>query len=646
MGRQRRLLVVLLLAIILAAGFAVRIHNIHLPGPYQDEVIVPLATKHFLAQDKRLSYSVSIGGVNVPLSFSPHTGALVVYVDAIAALVSRRADHYYRYETISFWLVSTLLFFLLARKLLGEGAALLGVVVLSFLPSVVFYSRIAQHSLFLRNVFSAALLLALFRWMETRNRRLVHAAAFLAGLGMSYRLEIGWMGFAFLVIVAFDREVRRAAWDHVLDWRSALLSFALFLLGFGVVIANQIVNDMPLLRQIGRNRGMTVYGHDNTRLWHNVWERIGHVGELFEGVSISLYAAPGSNPVWPVLLVMALLASLLLAFRGRPDERPLARRLLLFGSTALFVSTFTVTASQPVHLLFLLYVPILVLLLGFLAAARRSRAMGLAVLVSVLVAVTIDLRNVVSYHRALEKTGGQGVWTSGLMDLVRLFRDTYPNHCALAGNWGIAVPLEYFLPPSACVAEVFGYENGYAGVPGSFYREVDRRMLGDLKPAFAFFAPGLEPGFLRRQAFIEHLDRQGIGYQRVPILDRSGQPLLDVFFPMRANGGAAVPAELDLEALFPYKVRAGETFNRQPDGKSAMALKVRGLRPGESYLVSIGGRARPATVGKESIISVIVERGETALPGDREVFVATRDQARRSNALRLTVVESGSGMVP
>ncbi len=638
-GRPGTLLVAGLLTAVLAAGLAVRVHNIDQPGPYQDEVIVPLATKHFLAQDEALSYSVSIGGLKVPLSFSPHTGALVVYVDAVAAVVSGRADHYYRYETIGFWLVSTLLFFFLARWLFGDVLALGGVVVLSFLPSLVFYSRIAQHSLLLRNVFSAALLLVLFRWMETRSRKLVHVAAFLAGLGMSYRLEIGWMGVAFLAVVAFDREVREAAWNHVRHWRSALASLGSFLLGFGIVIANQVVNDMPLLRQIGRNKAITLYGHDNTRLLQNIWDRVRHVGQLFEGTHLPPPAAPATNPLWPILLVAALAAGVFLAFRGREGERPVARRLLVFGAAALLVSTFSVTAILPVHLLFLIYVPVLLLLLVLRAAASRSRVLGVAVAVPLLVATAIDARNDVAVHRVLERTGAGGAWSSELMEAVRLFRDTYPDHCVLAGNWGIALPLKYFLPSSACVVEIFGYESGYAGIPESFYREVDRGLDGAQKVAFVFFAPGWEPGFKRRQAFIDHLGSKGIDYRRLPIADRNGRPVLDVFFPRLADA----PAELDIEGLFPFRVKAGEPFNKQPGGSSAMALKVRGLRRGEGYLVSIGGRARRATVGEDSIISVIVDEWETAQPGEKEVYVATTDLSRRSNTATLTILDGGKG---
>ncbi len=638
-GRPRTLLVAGLLTAVLAAGLAVRVYNIDQPGPYQDEVIVPFATKAFLAQDKALSYSVSIGGLEVPLSFSPHTGALVIYVDAVAAVLSGRADHYYRYETIGFWLVSTLLFFALARGLFGDVLALGGVVVLSFLPSVVFFSRIAQHSLFLRNVFSAALLLVLFRWMETRSRSLVHLAAFLAGLGMSYRLEIGWMGFAFLAVAALDGEVREAAWHHVRRWRSALASLGSFVLGFGIVIANQVVNDMPLLRQVGRNKAITLYGHDNTRVLHNVWERVRHVGQLFEGTHLPPPAAPATNAVWPILLVAALAAGVLLAFRGRGGERPLARRLLVFGAAALLVSTFSVTAILPIHLLFLIYVPVLVLLLVVHAAASRSRALGIVVAVALLVATAIDARNDVAMHRVLERPGAGGAWSSELMEAVRLFRDTYPDHCVLAGNWGIALPLKYFLPSSACVVEIFGYERGYAGIPESFYREVDRGLSGARKVAFVFFAPGWEPGFQRRQAFIDHLESKGIDYRRLPIADQNGRPVLDVFFPRRPGA----PAELDIERLFPSRVKAGASFNEQPGGKSAMALEVRGLRRGEGYLVSIGGRARHATVGEGSIISVVVDSWETARPGVKEVYVATTDFSRRSNTATLTILDAATG---
>jgi hypothetical protein len=78
--------------------------------------------------------------------------------------------------------------------------------------------------------------------------------------------------------------------------------------------------------------------------------------------------------------------------------------------------------------------------------------------------------------------------------------------------------------------------------------------------------------------------------------------------------------ERSLLALIPREARAGEIFQRQPDGKAALAVLGTGLTPGD--VIHFGGRALPTMAANSRLLTASVPAELLATPGDVEVTIA------------------------
>jgi hypothetical protein len=78
--------------------------------------------------------------------------------------------------------------------------------------------------------------------------------------------------------------------------------------------------------------------------------------------------------------------------------------------------------------------------------------------------------------------------------------------------------------------------------------------------------------------------------------------------------------ERALLALVPPEAFAGEIFQRQPDGKAALAVLGTGLTPGD--VIHFGGRALPTTVANSRLLTAPIPPELLARAGDAEVTVA------------------------
>ena len=75
-----------------------------------------------------------------------------------------------------------------------------------------------------------------------------------------------------------------------------------------------------------------------------------------------------------------------------------------------------------------------------------------------------------------------------------------------------------------------------------------------------------------------------------------------------------------ITALVPAEARAGEVFQRQPDGRAALALLGTGLSLGDEIFWA--GRRLPTTFGSSRLLTATVPADLLVEPGDIEVIVA------------------------
>ncbi|HSB17876.1 MAG TPA: IPT/TIG domain-containing protein, partial [Bryobacteraceae bacterium] len=101
------------------------------------------------------------------------------------------------------------------------------------------------------------------------------------------------------------------------------------------------------------------------------------------------------------------------------------------------------------------------------------------------------------------------------------------------------------------------------------------------------------------------------------------------------DGTFAKFADLVIKAGGPLQTRAGQRFNVQPDGTSAIWLQTENVP--RSSVVILGDRRLPSMVAGATAVSCTVPRELYAKPGKYPIYVEDALTGRRSNALQFTV---------
>ncbi|HKC23515.1 MAG TPA: hypothetical protein VKF32_02175, partial [Thermoanaerobaculia bacterium] len=103
--------------------------------------------------------------------------------------------------------------------------------------------------------------------------------------------------------------------------------------------------------------------------------------------------------------------------------------------------------------------------------------------------------------------------------------------------------------------------------------------------------------------------------------------------PFEVVGAATRAADLTITRLGPSSTRAGEAFNRQPDGSAALSVICSGAS--RTTRIVIDGDELPTIFGNQTWVTAVLPARYYARPGTRRVWLA--DGARRSNVAELTV---------
>jgi len=525
----------LLLFPLLLCAYAVRAYMIHLPGPYADELLVVLPAHQVLWGERPFVWHpLFILGRWWPLTISPYTGALPVYAQLLFSFLAGGAWFGFRYLDILYALAAICLTYYFTRDFLGRRAALLSTLLLTFMPSFVFYSRVGEHVLFMRVVWSSSLLFCFHRWWKTQRWGYFYAGCLTIGLGLSTRLEMVWWLVALpAYTVLAHRAVLREVWNRMkANVSRDLVGFGCFLLGGGLFLGYNIHSHGGTFAYILDNLSTTWAGRQNVAFIQNLWARVQDLWVLLRGSDGGDFGVHGfyfANELYPIVfgtaLTLLVARVLLLRWRRNPDRQ--SEFLMITTGLMLALSTFTVSVLRPMHLLMLMPLPVLIIVRGL--DLMRIRA---AVVIALAVLVGGDLAVDVQYYRVLSETQGVGLYSAGAIKLVQYLREEGVRK-VIACDWGLLRIVKFLSRGEIGGREIFGYELGYEGVPDSFYQRL-RTALQDPENVYLFYAPQFEQ-FKRHEAFLRYLENQGLSYERVVLHDTNGPS----YYVYRVVGGNA-----------------------------------------------------------------------------------------------------------
>lgn len=511
----------LLLIPLLLGALVIRIYSLYLPGPYGDEITVALPAYQMRWGQVPFSYNVLFFGQWLPVTIGEYTGAFPIYAQYLFSFLAGRYWFGFRLLDVLYALVAIALTYYFVRDFLGRRTAYISALVLTFMPSFVFYSRVGEHVLFLRVLLSSGLLFCFYRWWKTGRWGHFYVGCFLAGLGLSTRLEIIWWLVAVPIYVLLaHRPVLREMWSRLKAHASrALAGVGCFALGAGLFVAYNVDSRGGTFTYILKNLSVTSTGHQNFAYLSNFWVRLRNLVVLLNGGDGGDFGIPGlhfANNLYPIAFVMSV--GLLIGWaylrrrRGNPDHR--SEFLLLVTGLMLALSTFTVSTLRPMHLLMMMPLPVLIISRGL--DFLRHRLWFVIVLVVLLGG---DFVTDVKYYQSLLETRGIGLYSSGIFDLVQYLCE-HRARKVIACDWRLLQLVEFVSGGEIKGTEIFGYEPGYEGVAVSFYERLDE-ALQDLENVYLFYAPPFEQ-FKRHQPFLKYLEANGLPYERIVLHDRNG----------------------------------------------------------------------------------------------------------------------------
>jgi 4-amino-4-deoxy-L-arabinose transferase-like glycosyltransferase len=515
---------VIFLVLLLPAALAIRVLYLSLPGPYGDEMsfVLPAYEMRWHVPFSN-AITAYVFGQQLPVMFNPYTGAIPIYIQMIVARLPEVGWFAYRLPDIIYALLAIVATYLFAADAFGVAAARISAVLLAFMPSFVFYSRVGEPWLFLRVVVSSVLLFSIFRWWRTGRWGYWYIAAWTVGIGLSTRLETLWwlLALPLTISLAHGRAWRtvlgrvKAAWWHVAG------GTAVVLLGAGPFLFYNYSapEHRDTLSFIRANLWTTLYGEHNAAILHHIHTRIQHLlailgGSDGEAFGVLGFSYPNLVHVVAFLVGFGALGAVAVRARRRGAPVPMVEGLLVTFAFLFVMSLFTVSVFRPYHLLMLFPLPALIIARALLLV-RRPWLIGV---LAMTLAVT-DLAADGQYYRALVRTQGVGLFSSGILALVEQFRRDGVRS-VLACDWGLLPQIAYLSRGQITGREVFGGEMGYDRIPPSFYRAV-ADSLHNPDNIYLFHAQRYEQ-YPRREMFLAYLDARALPYQEHVIFDRNG----------------------------------------------------------------------------------------------------------------------------
>ena len=274
----------LLFLLPLALYLALTLYQLDLPGPNYDEAVEAKAAVQLLRGlpvEAHRDAVVTLFGQHLPLMVVDYVGALNTYALAIFFKLGGISVQVMRLWPIFVGAIILWLTFRLALAVAGVRAALLAAFLLAVQPSYIFFTRQGIYVTNTTIAFSLAILLALWRLVETGRLRWWYLTVFLAGLGLWAKFIMLWPLLATVVLATvvwvFRKQFGLKPVDgfsprHLFQPQTIGLALAAFLFGLSPFILFNLQTGATFEHFLG-TLGQSYYGVENTEYLINLIDR-------------------------------------------------------------------------------------------------------------------------------------------------------------------------------------------------------------------------------------------------------------------------------------------------------------------------------------------------------------------------------------
>jgi hypothetical protein len=651
------------LALILLVYLVSQVSLLHKPGLQNDEAVF-LVPSLELAQGKAISYgySVTIFGTSYPTMLGDYTGNSLTLPVAATVRLFGFSLPLVRFLWVLAGAVTILFTFLVGRELFDARVGVAAALLLAVDPTFWMFTHVGAHA---SVTMTADVMISLFAWLVfLRGRRLrwCFVAAFFVGHGLYTKLAFVYFGLAYVIAFVW-------MWCRGRLGRDIVTARAL-----GVAVAGLLLGGWPLVYNLrpgtlnALKRSLTgpqLRGEGNLDIGHNLVVRLNQTWSyLLEGRmpidSIVAGVPVAHNVVMPYVFtgMLVFLGAAILWPRDRvfPKAR-IALVLLVFG---LFQALSIFTPSSLNYGVYAFIPPFtaLIVALGFCLMASLLSSLGpyrlgrVAVGGLALVALA-STWTLADHWRVVSRTGGRGHWSSTVFQLSD-FLMRHPERTPVALDWGLDQPVYVLsnlrVKPTTSYMP-FTRDHGVlrlwnTGPPPEFREAMESLVY---RPRHLYLVRNeRRAGFKGRLAVLNEVVSEGGGelVQTHSITEPDGEEVIRVFevrwrdgTPPRPTVDALPPDSPlrrqypELTALHPPRALVGERFNRQPNGRAAIA--VAGKRFTSDSVIYFGDDPLDTVYGGEGLLTAFVPDEFIARPG--ELHVSVKRGRFTSNTVILTI---------
>ncbi len=439
--------------------------NLGLPGLQYDELYYVPPAAALLKQQYDTDYVkidpavVHMMGKPLPVMFNYYTSFLRTYVTLPVFALWGINFATVRGSSIALGVIALMFFIAFTRRLTGriEIAFFSGVLV-ALDASFTAYAHNDYVATSLMMALKGAALWALLRWWQEGATHWLALGAFLVGLGISDRASFLWipLTFAPALVLLYGTQTIAELRQRLPQRKHWLIAAFAFALGAAPFIAFNIATLGGTFTPMASTFDNTSGGANNLDFFGNLYLRLKMLVEVLNGGYLNHFILgeksyqtirwnfSGSPLSWLVPLAFAYFAAKLsMRLIARLPVKRSIVFLLVLTLGLLLLTCFTPTLHRG-HQLLILYplphilVPLFVfeLLLRQRALLRFSARTLERLLVGIMLVLAVAMsKPILEYHSMLMRTGGRGVWSSAIYDIIAEV-DAHPERTVVCMDWG------------------------------------------------------------------------------------------------------------------------------------------------------------------------------------------------------------------
>lgn len=428
--------------IVIVIFLALSLPYIHNPGLNIDEadkaITCDMMFKNTstVPRDVLAGHHITLFNRFVPTMASPYSGRIHVYIMYIFSRLFGVNVFSLRFSSIAVSAFTLYFIYLLCRMWFGYRVAVITALLTATSLFFVQYARVGHYRevVFVMFFFWAGFFL-IGRYLRERKFYLLCLGFFLFGLGLTTKITmLFYLAGLSISFILLNRKFNLLSGINI---KYAFLALISFCVGSFYLILYNVLSGWGTFKLLSDSLMNTSSRYNNLSYIANLQERIGHLMELLRG-----HLSDGDRADWGVtewhfaesaapVLVALFFVSFIFVFlymfflKGKIEKHKIIFFLIFYGAV-FFLTPFTISGSNPGHLLLLFPFPqlIMALFIDYIWTKSRDKRVTFGLFSFFLMPfLTFHIAENIRFHKEMERNGGCRRWSSAIYELSDYLRE-------------------------------------------------------------------------------------------------------------------------------------------------------------------------------------------------------------------------------